>query len=601
MNNNCKYFDDDIEIIEIDDYDIEIIEVEDNIDFNLPSCEKKVDKGFLAKVREKLSGHRFAIITTCAVTLIVTLTSVFILHGNVDKNVVLKNHANITYSTPADDVDFRLNDEEYNSIVVNTGYDEKGASLIINGEDHSSDVVIDSSDVDVTRVGTYHVTYTYASSMHQVKTLYRTVNVVDSDAPIIKLLGSNVYTMLVNEQYNEAGVLVFDNSNEDLVESVVIENNVDIGRPGVYTVKYSVSDNSGNVAVAYRTVVVKYSYSSSTNSVLSNRFTDNGIFFSGMVNVGNFKYQMMLKNKDTGSESIIDLTSTGYNYYQFGIDVTNMENGNYDFYLVTDSLEPLVSNMTTFNRIVRSRIGNKLITMSYDKNIVNMKVEDFQYLYDVVIDPGHGGSEFGATNGSYYEKSINLEQSLYEKQRYEAHGLKVLLLRDTDLDYGIIMGDEGMEPVDRKAFAVGYYGAVSKIIYSNHHNSSGNKSSAGWEILTPASASYDELAVEHKVADEWSRMYMESINPYYRFYTKDYETGTSSNKMNGEVYDFEDFYSVIRIPHKLFNVKNVLYEGAYINNDYDMYWYYDSQNWKALSEVKIKNYVESIGVQYIAP
>ena len=49
MNNNCKYFDDDIEIIEIDDYDIEIIEVDDDIDFGLPSCEKKVDKGFLAK------------------------------------------------------------------------------------------------------------------------------------------------------------------------------------------------------------------------------------------------------------------------------------------------------------------------------------------------------------------------------------------------------------------------------------------------------------------------------------------------------------------------------------------------------------------------
>ena len=601
MNIDRKFFDDDVEIIEIDDYDIEIIEVEDDIDFNLPSCEKKVDKGFLAKVRDKLSGHKFAIITTCAVTLIVTLTSVFILHGNTDKAVVLNNQANITYSTSVDDVDFRLNDEEYNSIVINTGYEEKGASLIINGEDHSSEVVIDSSDVDITRVGTYHVTYTYASSMHQVKTLYRTINVVDDDAPVIKLLGSNVYTMLVNEQYNEAGVLVFDNSNEDLVENVVIENNVDISRPGVYTVKYSVSDNSGNVAVAYRTVVVKYSYSSNTNSVLSNRFTDNGVFFSGMVNVGNFKYQMILKNKDTGNESIIDLTSNGYNYYQIGLDVTNMENGNYEFYLVTDSLEPLVSNMTSFNRIVRSRIDNKLITMSYDKNIVNMKVEDFQYLYDVVIDPGHGGSEYGATNGRYYEKSINLEQSLYEKQRYEAHGLRVLLLRDTDFDYGIVMGDEGMEPVDRKAFAVGYYGAVSKIIYSNHHNSSGNTSSAGWEILTPASLSYDDLSVEHKIADEWSNMYMKSVNPYYRFYTKDYETGTSSNKINGEVYDFDDFYSVIRIPHKLFNVKNVLYEGSYINNDYDMYWYYDSQNWKMLSEVKIKNYVESIGVKYIEP
>lgn len=601
MNNDRKYFDDDVEIIEIDDYDIEIIEVEDDIDFNLPSCEKKVDNGFLAKVREKLSGHKFAIITTCAVTLIVTLTSVFILHGKFDKSVILKSQPNVSYSTSIDNIDFKLNDLDYSNVLVNTGYEEKGASLFIDGEDHSDEVVIDSSDVDVTRVGVYHVTYTYASSMNQVKTLYRTINVVDNDAPVIKLLGSNVYTMLVNEDYNEAGVLVFDNSNEELLENVVIENNVDVTTPGVYSVKYSVSDNSGNQSVVYRTVIVKYSYSSNSNSVLSNHFTDNGIFLSGMVNVGNFKYQMMLKNKDTGNESIIDLTSTGYNYYQFGLDVTNMENGNYDFYLVTDSLEPLVSNMTTFNRIVRSRIGDKLITMSYDKNFVNMKVEDFSYLYDVVIDPGHGGAEYGAVNGRYYEKSINLEQSFYEKQRYEAHGLRVLMLRDTDDNYGIVMGDEGMEPVDRKAFAVGYYGAVSKIVYSNHHNSSGNTSSAGWEILTPASASYDDLAVEHKIADDWSNLYIRSYDPYYRFYTKDYETGTASNKMNGEIYGFEDYYSVIRIPNKLFNVKNVLYEGAYINNNSDMYWYYNSENWKKLSEVKIKHYVESIGVKYIEP
>ena len=592
---------DDVEIIEIDDYDIEIIEVDDDVSFDLPSCEKKVDKGFLAKIREKLTGNKFAIITTCAVTLIVTLTGVFLLHSGADKKSVFKGQPNVSYSSSIDNVEFKLNESDYNKISVNTEYVEKGASLFIDGEDHSDEVTIDASDVDVAHVGTYHVVYTYASSMNQVKTLYRTINVVDNSAPTIKLLGSNVYTMLVNGEYHEAGALVFDNSNEELLESVVIENNVDVTTPGTYVVKYSVVDGSGNEAVAYRTVVVKYSYSSSTNSILSNAFTDNGLYFTGMVNVGNFKYQMLLKNMDTGNESVMDLTYNGYNYYKFGIDVTSMENGTYEFYLVTDSLEPLVSNMTTSNRLVRSRIGNKLVTLTYDKNIINMKVEDFEYLYDVVIDPGHGGAEYGAVNGWYYEKSINLEQSLYEKQRYEAHGLRVLLLRDTDDNYGIVMGDEGMEPVDRKAYAVGYYGAVSRIIYSNHHNSSGNKSSAGWEILTPASASYDDLAVEHRIADEWSNMYIESINPYYRFYTKDYETGTPSNKMNGEVYGFEDYYSVIRVPQKLFNVKNVLYEGAYINNDSDMYWYYDCQNWKSLSEVKIRNYVESLGIEYIAP
>ena len=601
MNNDRRYPNDDVEIIEIDDYEIDIIEVEDDISFDLPSCEKRVSKSFLDKVREKLSGHKFAVVTTCAVTLIVTLTSVFLLKGGVGSKPILKSQSNVAYSTSIDDIDFKLNDEGYSTISVNGDYVEKGASLFIDGEDYSKDVVIDSSDVDTTRIGTYHVTYTYVAGMNQIKTLYRTVNVVDNDAPTIKLLGSNVYTMLVNDSYNEAGVIVLDNSNEELLENVVIENNVDVTTPGVYSIKYSVSDNSGNQAVAYRTVVVKYSYSSSTNSVLSNSFTNNGISLSGMVNVGNFKYQMMLKNKDTGNESIINLVSTGYNYYQFNLDVTNMENGNYDLYLVTDSLEPLVSNMTAFNRIVRSHVGHKLVTMSYDKNIVNMKVEDFSYQYDIVIDPGHGGAEYGAVNGRYYEKSINLEQSLYEKQRYEAHGLRVLILRDTDDNYGIVMGEEGMEPVDRKAFAVGYYGAVSKVIYSNHHNSSGNTSSAGWEILTPAAASYDDLSVEHQIAEDWSNMYIRSVNPYYRFYTRDYETGKPSNKINGEVYGFEDFYSVIRIPNKLYNVKNVLFEGAYINNDSDMYWYYNSENWKKLSEVKIKHYVESIGVKYIEP
>ena len=431
--------------------------------------------------------------------------------------------------------------------------------------------------------------------------IYRNIEVIDNEVPTITLLGSNVYTMLVNDIYEEAGVIVNDNSNEELNENVIIENNIDTSRPGTYSVKYSVKDSSGNEGYAYRTVVVKYNYSSSTNSILYNSFTDNGIYFKGFVQNYNFQNRIMLKNKDNGSEYVFDTSYIGSNYYQISLDVSGLSNGNYDFYLVNDVLEPVVSNMTNYNRIVRSHIGDKLVTMSYDKNIVNMNVQDFEYLYDVVIDPGHGGAEYGAVNGRYFEKSINLEQSLYEKQRFEAHGLRVLLLRDTDDNYGIMMGDNNWEQIDRKGYAVGYYGSVSKIVYSNHHNSSSNSSSAGWEILVPSYATYDDLSIQHRIADIWSQMYIEPVNPYFRFYTKNYEDGSCNNKTNGEVYSFEDYYSVIRMPHRLFNVQNVLYEGAYINNSNDMYWYYDLGNWKALSEVKIKTYVESIGVDYIEP
>ena len=593
---------DDIEIIDIDDYDIEIIEVEDEVSFDLPVYDKKINKSFLSKIREKLNGRKFAVVSFCAVTLIVTLTSVFLLHGSFSPNVLWKKQTNPIYSSlTVDNIDFNLNDIGYTTIPVGHEYEEKGATVSIDGVDYSSDVVIDASDVDTGHVGTYHVSYTYVSSENQVRTLYRTIEVIDNEVPVITLLGSNVYTMLVNDVYEEAGVIVNDNSNEELNENVIIENNVDSSRPGTYNVKYSAKDSSGNEGYAYRTVIVKYNYSSSTNSVLYNSFTDNGIYFKGFVQDYSFQNRIMLKNKDNGNEYVFDTASTGSNYYQLSLDVSSLSNGNYDFYLVNNSLEPLVSNMTNYNRIVRSHIGNKLITMSYDKNIVNMSVEDFEYLYDVVIDPGHGGAEFGATNGRYIEKNINLEQSLYEKQRFEEHGLRVLLLRDNNSDYGIMMGDSSWEQIDRKGYAVGYYGSVSKIIYSNHHNSSSNNTSAGWEILVPSYATYDDLSIQHKIADVWSQMYIEPVNPYYRFYTKNYEDSSCNNKMNGEVYSFEDYYSVIRIPHRLFNVQNVLYEGAYINNNNDMYWYYDMGNWKALSEAKIKAYVESIGVQYIAP
>ena len=598
MNN--RRYDDDIEIIEIDDYDIEIIEIDDEVINTLPSCENKVSNSFLSKIRARLSGKKVAIITTCCVTLVVTLTGVFLLKNKSLEGTSWSSQSNIVYNSVNDNISFELNDVSYDTISVNSTYEEKGASVLVDGIDYSDDIIIDSSDVDTSRVGVYHVSYTYASNMNQVKTLYRTINVVDNDTPQITLLGSRVYTMLVNDDYQEEGIVVSDNSNEDLLENVVISNNIDVTTPGVYSVDYSVSDSSGNSSSVSRTVVVKYSYASNSNSILTNSFTDNGIYITGVAS-GNFNNQMLLRNKDTGSESTIDVVSLGYNKYKLSLDVTNFSNGTYEFYLIGDSLDPLISNLTCYNRIVRSHIGNKLVTMSYDKNIVNMKVEDFEYQYDVVIDPGHGGADFGATNGYYWEKSINLDLSMYEKKRFEDHGLRVLMLRDTDDNYGITMGDTDRDIVEQKGYAVGYYGAVSRIVYSNHHNSSTNTGSAGWEILVPAGASYEDLSVEHKIGEAWSSMYYGVNEPYARIYTRNYEDTKASSKVNGEVYSFEDYYAVIRIPNRLFGVQNVLYEGAYVNNTNDMYWYYTLENYKMLSEAKIKAYVESIGVEYIAP
>ena len=395
--------DENIEIvdIDIDDFDIEIIEVDDenDISFNLPVYNKKINKSFLARVREKLNGRKFAVVSFCAVTLIVTLTSVFLLHGKYS-NSLLKKQESVAYSESIDkNISFVLNEEEYNTVSINSEYDEKGAQIIIDGVDYSNNIIIDSSDLDLSRVGVYHVVYSYVLNKDRVITLYRTINVVDNEAPSIVLLGSNVYSMFVNDNYDEAGFNVIDNSNENLQENVVISNNVDVTKPGNYSITYSVSDSSGNSTSVSRTVVVKYSFSNSSNSIVSNSFTSNGLFLRGMFHDNSFTYKMMLKNKNTGDEYIFDVVNDGYGYYKLFLDVSSLSNGSYDFYLVNNQLEPLSSNMVDYKRIVRSHVGDKLVTMGYDKNIVTMNVENFEYLYDVVIDPGHGGSDYGAVNG----------------------------------------------------------------------------------------------------------------------------------------------------------------------------------------------------------
>ena len=43
----------------------------------------------------------------------------------------------------------------------------------------------------------------------------------------------------------------------------------------------------------------------------------------------------------------------------------------------------------------------------------------------IMIDPGHGGHDSGATGNGHYEKNITLEVSLAVRTRLKAHGLRL--------------------------------------------------------------------------------------------------------------------------------------------------------------------------------
>jgi N-acetylmuramoyl-L-alanine amidase len=110
---------------------------------------------------------------------------------------------------------------------------------------------------------------------------------------------------------------------------------------------------------------------------------------------------------------------------------------------------------------------------------------------DVVLDPGHGGSDPGAVWNGYFEKDFNLVSCRNMKRYLERAGLKVALTRDGDYDTtldGICKFSN-----DRNA----------RVFYSKHHNWYSTAEISGREYFTfPGSKNGKRLAnlIESHVA-----------------------------------------------------------------------------------------------------
>ena len=118
-------------------------------------------------------------------------------------------------------------------------------------------------------------------------------------------------------------------------------------------------------------------------------------------------------------------------------------------------------------------------------------------MYDVVIDPGHGGSDVGAVNGRYMESEIALDCALELKTQLEKIGLKVLLTRDgteSEEEYTMynIYDEDGRVTMANESHA--------KVLISLHLNSNlSDNVDGGVEIYA---SSNSDLTLAKKLADD---------------------------------------------------------------------------------------------------
>ena len=507
-------------------------------------------------------------------------------------------------------VELTLNGDESITLEVGTEYEEYGASLIVDSIDKTSEIKVDKSNLNVDALGEYTIKY-YTNIDNKEYSIKRIVLVVDTTSPEIKLNGSDKVTLLKGEKYNELGYIAIDNYDGEITDKVEVQSELDINKVGEYSITYNITDTSGNSSSTKRIIIVKEPKKvvmvsnkeekvaepevkkiTNEESITKNKFTSNGFYLEGY-KVGDNSFKLILSGPQ---EYTFDLNNIGNNKYSGSIDLSSVSNGTYNLYIDSGEKELLLNKLSFVDKIKRAKVGDKLVTFNYNNDSITVTIENFSYAYDILIDPGHGGSDTGASNEYIYEKEMNLKVSMYEKCRYEEHGYRVYMTRTTDT-YGSGMGDSSLPRLHKRAYEIGYYGVVSKVVYSNHHNAISNNTYNGYEILVPASLSSSQLSNELNIMNKFNSIYP-NLDNHLRFYGRDYDTEKKYNMTTGNTYSFKDNYAVNRIPLNVFNVKSIIYEGSYLTNKNDYNWYWNNNGWIKASEAKIETYINYLGGTY---
>ena len=137
-----------------------------------------------------------------------------------------------------------------NPVTIELGSTYTDAGAVADG----GETVSLESNIDTAKVGSYIVTYSATDAAGNTGTATRVVNVVDTTAPTITVIGDNPATSELGLTYTDAGATASDLSGE---VSVATSGTVDINTIGSYTLTYSATDASGNTGTATRVVIVQ--------------------------------------------------------------------------------------------------------------------------------------------------------------------------------------------------------------------------------------------------------------------------------------------------------------------------------------------------------
>ncbi len=139
-------------------------------------------------------------------------------------------------------------------------YTDAGATALDDFDgDITANIVTTGLPINTGIVGVQTITYNVSDAEGNVATeVTRTVEIVDTVAPVISLNGSAAVTIQCGAGYTDAGATAADDCSGNLTSAILTSGAVNPNAPGDYTLTFNVSDGAGNAAAPVtRTVTVE--------------------------------------------------------------------------------------------------------------------------------------------------------------------------------------------------------------------------------------------------------------------------------------------------------------------------------------------------------
>lgn len=182
----------------------------------------------------------------------------------------------------------------------------------------------------------------------------------------------------------------------------------------------------------------------------------------------------------------------------------------------------------------------------------------------ICLDPGHGGSDSGATAFGTKESDLTLKIAQYCKEELSKYDVNVVMTRTTDtrLSEEAAMDLKNRVEVAKKAGA--------SYFISIHINSAANSAAKGAEVYYPNTSGNKNLSSNGQNLAKAIQKQLTALGLYDRgIKIRNYTDGTTSSNPNSSD---QDYYGVIRYA-KQANITGLIVEHCFINNkdEFDKY------------------------------